>query len=183
MKRREFCSIMGGSIVIAQAEKSLAALSMDAHASSSAATKPIKTASELGLENETVRIAFDAQTGELVSLRNVVRGDEYLKDRTNDGGPFRIFSDFRGEFDVSTTGEHYAACVDPADIAGTIVDPLKCRLVSGSFRRTLTGGALDLAYEDTTGRWRVDLEAWLPDHGDASEWNLKSPTFVPLSLY
>jgi Domain of unknown function (DUF6259) len=181
MKRREFCSVVGGSIVASKAQNLLAALNRDASAPSSAAARSINSSSELGLENETVRIAFDAQTGELVSLKNVVRGDEYLKDRAHNGGPFRIFSDFHGDFDVSATGSRYVASVDPAEIAGSIIDPLKCRLVSRSFRRTLTGLALELTYEDTTRRWRADLEVWLPDQGNASEWNLGISNISPVA--
>jgi hypothetical protein len=180
MKRREFCGIIGRGLVASRAGDLLASLNTDAHALSSFAAKSISTPSAVGLENDTVCIAFDAQTGELISLKNLTRGDEYLKDRANNGGPFRIFSDFRGEFDVSTTGRRYVASVDPADIAGSIVDPLKCRLVSRSFRRTLTGLALELAYEDTTGRWRTDLEVWLPDQGNASEWTLKITNLSPV---
>jgi hypothetical protein len=176
MKRREFCNVIGGSILGSKAGDLLAALSPGASPALPGAATSIDTASEVGLENETMRIALDARTGELVSLKNVVRGDEYLKDRANNGGPFRIFSDFRGDFDVSAKG----APVDPAGIAGAMIDPLKCRLASRSFRRTLTGMALELTYEDTTGRWRVDLEVWLPDHGNTSEWNLKITNISPV---
>jgi hypothetical protein len=143
-----------------------------------AATNPILTTSEVGLENEAVRIAFDAQTGELVSLRNVARADEYLKDRAKDGGPFRIFSDFRGDFDVA--GKDYDAPVDPAEISGLTIDPSKCQLLSHSFRRTATGLALDLTYKDTTGHWQVDLEVWLPDEGNTSDWDLKITNVSPV---
>jgi Domain of unknown function (DUF6259) len=177
MKRREFCSVVGGSIVASKAQNLLAALNRDASGPSSGATRFIDTPSEVGLENESVRIAFDAQTGELVSLKNVVRGDEYLKDRAHNGGPFRIFSDFHGDFDVSAKGDP----VDPAEIAGSIIDPLKCRLLSRSFRRTLSGLALELTYEDTTRRWRADLEVWLPDQGNASEWNLGISNISPVA--
>lgn len=176
MERREFCSVVGGSIVVSKASSLLALLNRSAPALSPAATRFIDTSSEVGLENETMRIAFDAQTGELVSLKNVVRDDEYLKDRTHNGGPFRIFSDFHGDFDVSAKGDP----VDPAVIADSIIDPLKSRLVSRSFRRTLTGSALDLTYEDYTSRWRVDLVAWLPDQGNASEWNLRVTNISPV---
>ena len=158
MKRREFCNVIGGSMIVSKAGDLLAALNPDTPSASPGATRSFDTASEVGLENETVRIAFDARSGELVSLKNVVRSDEYLKDRANNGGPFKIFSDFHGDFDVSAKGDP----ADPQDLAGSIIDPMKCRLASRSFRRTLTGMALDLTYEDTTGRWRVDLEAWLP---------------------
>lgn len=176
MKRREFCGIVGGSIVASKAQDLLATLNRDASAPTSATTRFIDTPSEVGLENETVRIAFDAQTGELVSLKNVARGDEYLKDRVNNGGPFSIFSDFHEDFDVSAKGDP----VDPTGIADSVIDPLKCRLVSRSFRHTLAGLALDLTYEDTTGRWRVDLKVWLPDQGNASEWNLKITNVSPV---
>jgi hypothetical protein len=181
VKRREFCNIIGGSLVASQSEELLAKLNKDAGAPFPATANSINTPSEVGLENETVRIAFDAQAGELISLKNLVRGDEYLKDRTNNGGPFRIFSDFREDFDVSTKGGRYVASVDPADIAGSIVDPLKCRLVSRSFRRTRTGLSLDLTYEDATGRWRADLEVWLPDRGNTSEWNLEITNISPVA--
>ena len=176
MKRREFCNAIGGSFIVSKAGNLLAALNPGAPPALPGAATSIDTASEVGLENATVRIALDARTGELVSLKNARRGDEYLKDRSNNGGPFRIFSDFRGDFDVSAKG----APVDPADIAGAIIDPMKCRLASRSFRRTVTGMALDLMYEDTTGRWRVDLEVWLPDQGNASEWNLKITNISPV---
>ena len=177
MKRRTFCSILGGSLVISQADELLARLNNGARPLSPAEVRSIDTLSEMGLENETARIAFDARTGELVSLKNVLRDDEYLKDRAGDGGPFRIFSDFHGDFDVNAKGDP----VDPAGIAGSIIDPLKCRLVSRSFRRTLAGLALDLTYKDTAGRWRVDLEAWLPDQGGASEWNLTVTNISPVA--
>jgi hypothetical protein len=177
MKRREFCNVIGGSIMVAKAGELLAAINQDGPAALPSAARSIDTVSEMGLENASVRIAFDARSGELIGLKNVARGDEYLKDRANNGGPFRIFSDFHGEFDVSAKGDP----VDPADIAGSITDPGKCRLVSRSFRRTLTGMALDLTFEDTAGRWRVDLEVWLPDQGNAFEWNLKITNISPVA--
>jgi hypothetical protein len=176
MKRREFCTVVGGSIVATRAGKVLAALNKGAPAAWPGASELIDTPSEIGLQNETARIAFDPHTGELISLRNLAQGDEYLKGRLNNGGPFRIFSDFREEFDVSAKG----APVDPVDIAGAIIDPLTCRLLSHSFLRTLTGLALDLTFEDTTHRWRIDLEAWLPDRGDASDWNLRVTNICPV---
>ena len=144
-----------------------------------AVTKPVLNTSEVGLENEAVRIVFDVQTGELVSLRNVARADEYLKDRVRGGGPFRIFSELRGDFDILDSDQDYLAPGDPAETSGLIIDPSKCRLLSHSFRRTATGLALDLTYEDTTGHWRVDLEVWLPDQGNASDWDLKITNVGP----
>ena len=150
-----------------------------AAASARAAVRPVQTLSEVGLENETARIAFDARTGQLLSLKNLSRNDEYLKDRQDNGGPFTIYSDFRAEFIVAAQGTVFKTSSDPAQVAALAVAPPRCRVTDASFRRVTGGLTLQLTYQDPDARWRVDLEVWLAERGGNSEWELRVANLRP----
>lgn len=144
-----------------------------------AAATPVVTKTEVGLENSAARIVFDKRTGQLLSLRNVPRNDEYLKDRKDDGGPFAVYSDFHTAFDISSQGTVFLTRSDPAAIAGAVFTPPASRLVSASHRRTGTGLALQLTYRDAGNRWEAEIEIWLPDQDGASEWDLRITNLQP----
>jgi hypothetical protein len=146
-----------------------------------APSRPVRTAQEIGIENDFARIVFDAHTGELTSLRNVARSDEYLKDRTGGtGGPFRIYSDFRGEFDFHSQGSITRTAAPPEAIAGAITRPsAPFRLESTTFQRSGGGLAIMLEYTDEAARWRAHVEAWLPDASGASEWRMRLANLRP----
>ncbi|MCL5746323.1 MAG: hypothetical protein M1541_20725, partial [Acidobacteria bacterium] len=144
-----------------------------------AAVRPIRTSSEVGIENDTARIVFDARTGQLLSLKNVSRGDEYLKERRDNGGPFTIYSDFRAEFLVAAQGSAFRTSSDPAQVAALAVSPRRCRLTDASFLRVTGGLTLQLTYEDLEARWRTDLEVRLADRGGNSDWELRVTNLRP----
>ena len=144
-----------------------------------AAVQPIRTPSEVGLQNETARIVFDARTGQLLSLKNLSRNDEYLKDRQDNGGPFTIYSDFRAEFIVAAQGTVFRTSSDPAQVAALAVAPPRCRVTDASFRRVTGGLTLQLTYQDLDARWRTDLEVWLAERGGNSEWELRVTNLRP----
>ncbi|MCX6623331.1 MAG: hypothetical protein NTY38_20145, partial [Acidobacteria bacterium] len=144
-----------------------------------APSRRIQTATEVGMENDVARIVFDPRTGQLTSLRNVASGDEYLKDRQADGGPFTVYSDFRGEFEVQSQGTITRPFTDPASIAGAIAKPPGCRLESSAFRRAGNGLTLALAYLDEAARWSLHVEVWLPDSSGASEWRMSITNLLP----
>ncbi len=144
-----------------------------------AAATPIASKTEVGLENSAARMVFDKRTGQMLSLRNILRNDEYLKDRKDDGGPFAIYSDFHTAFDISSQGTVFLTRSDPAAIAGAIFTPPASRLISASHRRTGAGLALHLTYRDTGNRWEAEIEIWLPDQGGASEWDLRVTNLQP----
>lgn len=144
-----------------------------------AEARPVQSKTEIGLENGVARIVFDRDTGQLVSLRNVQRDDEYLKARKDDGGPFAIYSGFRAEFDAASQGTVFLTKSEPAAIADSIFAPPSSRVISASHRRMGAGLALQLTYRDAGNRWEADVEVWLPDQDGASEWNLRITNLQP----
>lgn len=143
--------------------------------------RPVRSQSEVGLENAAVRIVFDKQTGQLLSLRNVRGNDEYLKDRKDDGGPFAVYSHFHTVFDIASQGTVFLNNSDPAAMAGSVFAPPSSRLISASHRRADSGLALHLTYRDTGNRWEAEVEVWLPDQDGASEWDLRITNLQPQS--
>lgn len=55
--------------------------------------REITTASTVGISNGLLSLTFDRRTGALISLRNEVAKDEYLKQPGQEGNPFRIYVD------------------------------------------------------------------------------------------
>ncbi len=125
--------------------------------------KRVDTAELIGLESEEARIAFDRATGRLVSLRNNIVQDEYLKEFQEAGNPFRVYTDFVRPFELAD---------DPADIARTALDPFCCRLVSAACEQRQGGQAVVLIYRDRAEKWELRLEVALAA-GGSSEWNLQ----------
>jgi hypothetical protein len=144
-----------------------------------AEARPVRSDTEVGLENAAARIVFDKETGQLLSLWNAQRKDEYLKDRRDDGGPFTIYSNFHTGFDIASQGTVFRASSDPAAIAGSVIAPPASRLISASHRRAGAGLALHLTYRDAGNRWETEVEIWLPDQDGASEWDLRITNLQP----
>lgn len=146
---------------------------------SAAPSRAIRTTTVIGLENNHARIIFNAETGRLLSLRNQMLADEYLKDRSDDGGPFAVYSDFRAPFDFHSQGTITRTGADPTETAGVTTRPNDCVLRGAGFRRTTGGLTLDLVYDDRAARWSAQLEVWLPDGSGASEWQLRLENLRP----
>ena len=134
------------------------------------AAREVRSATELGLENDVARILFDARSGQLVSLRNLSKNDEYLKDRREDGGPFTLYSGFRASFDPNSFSTEPLKFAGPESIADRVLATSAMKLTASTFRRTGEGLQLSLHYGDAESRWALRVEVWLPDRGGASQW-------------
>ncbi len=122
----------------------------------------VDTPELLGLESPEARIAFDRQSGRLVTLRNRQAQDEYLKEPWKKGNPFRVYTDFIRPFELQD---------DPADIARTALEPSSCRLVSTNYVDDTDQSGLNLLYRDRAEHWEIQLCVALSD-GGCSEWTL-----------
>ena len=123
----------------------------------------IDTPEGLGLESPEARILFERQTGRLISLRNNLVRDEYLKHIQGAGNPFRVYTDFTRPFEMQD---------DPADLARVALDPFSCRLVSATFEDPPNGVGLRMVYRDAQDHWEMRFAVALYQAG-ASEWNLE----------
>lgn len=120
----------------------------------------------IALETPQARVAFSRANGSLVSLRNQMTGDEYLKEPRKLGNPFRVYTDFIRPFELQD---------DPADIAATALDPFSCRLRSA----TAAGGSkLALVYGDQGEHWELRLTVTLGEAG-RSEWSFEVGNIGP----
>ena len=84
----------------------------------------IKTREIVGLENGLVRIEFSKISGQMISLKNLVVGDEYIKRSEGDGNPFRAYVDTTEMPKTVTQGAPWP--VQPVEDAmgGELVDPV-----------------------------------------------------------
>src|SRR5690242_8826408 len=56
-------------------------------------TRQIKSEQSVGIENHHVSARFDWKTGRLVCLKNLDTSDDYLKEASQGGNPFRAYVD------------------------------------------------------------------------------------------
>ena len=81
------------------------------------------------LANDKVRLAFDNQTGQLISLQNLVTSDEYLKNQPDGGNPFRAYVDTTQIPPTLKLGFPWPVQPPEDSLGGMLVDPAACRLV------------------------------------------------------
>lgn len=124
------------------------------------ATHEVKTDAVIGIANAFVQIAFDRNTGAMVSLKNLATQDEYLKNWGGDGNPFRAY--------VNTTAIPWFLQSDrvsdaPGALGGKLVDPVNGRLVSALFERKDTAGTLHIVGRHADPDVTYKLDVTLPD--------------------
>ncbi len=124
------------------------------------AGRRIETDSTIGLANGGVQIVFDKVTGELVSLRNLVTGDEYLKNRSGRGNPFRVYVNST-ELPWFVTTDHVQP--EPGDLGGIVVDPARCTVAEYEFDRKGNSGILTITSRHMTPHVAFKLVIELPD--------------------
>ena len=97
----------------------------------------------MGLRNRQVELRFDKESGALVSLRNRVTGDEYLKDASAEGNPFRVWAGITKPDTLKPLPPYFENTTpDPQSSGGKPLEPAKCRLVDSSFERDAEAGVL-----------------------------------------
>ncbi len=126
----------------------------------------------LVLDNGLVSLAFDKDSGVLTSIRNLATSDEYLKDVTAGGNPFRAYVDTSEIPQVLQLAFPWP--VQPVEDAmgGQLVDPRSCRLMEHQFRRNDGAGQLRLVSRHADPELTFELTVQLPDDGVATDFDL-----------
>ena len=140
-----------------------------------ATCRQTQTETTVGLANGQVELAFDARTGALVSLRNLATDDEYLKDASPRGNPFRIYVDITKPYVLPAShlgwkGRRYL--LDPAEVGAELVETADCELEDWHFERSGDGGVLTLVLCNAAHALRFELEVRLPDDSPAVDCSL-----------
>lgn len=149
--------LLGGNTVIAQTER----------------CEHIQTETAVGLRNRQVELRFDKESGALVSLRNRVTGDEYLKDASAEGNPFRVWAGITKPYTLKPLPPYFENTTpDPQSLGGKPIEPAKCRLVDSSFERDAEAGVLRIGLQHPASRLRFQLEVRLPDEDVAADCSL-----------
>ena len=107
-----------------------------------ARTEQVATASTVGLSNGQVALEFDRRTGALVSLKNQVTGDDYIKEPNSEGNPFRAYVDTTKQPHSVTKPYPCSGLED--DLGGQIIEPKGCQLTRSRFERKAKAGVLTL---------------------------------------
>ncbi len=123
----------------------------------------IQTETMVGLANGLVEVGFDIGSGALVSLRNRVTGDEYIKDPGPEGNPFRVWAGITKAYTLNAA---------PESLGGEPVEPAMCRLVDWSFERVGEAGVLKLVLHHVAHYLRFELQVRLPDEEVAADCTL-----------
>src|SRR5579871_5872938 len=93
--------------------------------------REIRTATQIGLTNGLVSLRFDRNTGALVSLRNDVCRDEYLKPPGREGNPFRVYLDTTEPPPPAIDSGWWGGKIE-GTLGGRLAEAADCRLVSAS---------------------------------------------------
>ena len=122
--------------------------------------REIKTGKVLGLENGLMSISFDAKTGKLVSLKNLVTKDEYLKDAKGDGNPFRAYVDCT---ELPSALTHPWPALNPpveGAMGGKLVDSRDCMLMGTNVEQTTEGMVLHLDIQSNNPKllFKMDIK-------------------------
>ncbi len=133
--------------------------------------RAIHTAVAIGLTNGLMTLAFDRQTGALVSLHNDACQDEYLKPAGPEGNPFRVYVDTT-ELPPPATDPGWWGGKIEGTMGGKVVDAAACRLVSARFRRTRTAGVLTLSLRYDASALAFTLQIRLADGDNAADGTL-----------
>jgi len=115
------------------------------------------------LANDKVRLAFDDQTGQLISLQNLTIGDEYLKNKSDGGNPFRVYVDTTEIPPTLKLGFPWPVQPPENALGGMLVDPAACRLIKHDYTPGHGAGTLQLVYEHQPTALLIELRVRLPD--------------------
>ncbi len=134
--------------------------------------RQIQTDTTVGIANDHVSIAFDRKTGALVSLKNLDTDGEYLKHSGGDGNPFRTYVDTTEL--PPTLKLRFPWAVQPPEgaLGGTLVDPVKCRLVESKYQREEDKGVLRLVSQHDDTQLMFDLTVRLADKATSADFEL-----------
>ena len=122
--------------------------------------REIKSGKVVGLENGLMSISFDVRTGKLVSLKNLVTKDDYLKDAKGDGNPFRAYVDCT-ELPPALT--HPWPALNPqveGAMGGKLVDSRDCLLMGTKVEQTGEGMVLHLDIQSNNPKllFKMDIQ-------------------------
>lgn len=131
--------------------------------------RPVET-----ISNEYLEFSFVGSTGGLVSVRNLLSGNEYLQRKIATGNPFLVYYGFFKEYKfyhASNLGNDDTGG-DPKDISNKTFSPSAD--VTVGFTRKDTKGAkvLRIVYADTDGQWKSEITVSLKA-GISSQWKMK----------
>lgn len=125
-----------------------------------------------GLTNNLVELRFDASTGAMTGLKNMVTGDEYLKTTGGGGNPFRCYVNTTQVPPTLLQGYPYVIQSVENSMGGIIVDPKNCTLENATFSRQADAGVLSLVLAHAGLNLRFALEVRLGDGDTAPEMSL-----------
>jgi hypothetical protein len=136
--------------------------------------KELKTKETVGLENGLVKIAFDSTSGQLVSLKNLISNDEYLKNPGGNGNPFRLYlnPDKLPNMVTSVFPWRVPVPKEAEDFGGKILEAKQCGLLESSFVHIDGAGILKLISQNSDSGLEFELEVRLADNEDTAEIKL-----------
>jgi hypothetical protein len=136
--------------------------------------KEIKSQKTVGLQNGLLKIAFDRSSGQLVSLKNLITHDEYLKDPGGSGNPFRLYlnPDKLPRMVTATFPWRVAVPKETEDFGGKIVETGQCALLDSLFDHKDGAGHLRLLSEISSSGLAFELTVKLADNEDTAEMQL-----------
>jgi hypothetical protein len=97
------------------------------------AVRKFETSSQIGIANQDMQWIFSKLSGQLVSLKNLRTGDEYIKGQYAGGNCFRAYVDATKVPPTLEIPYPYPAQGPEDALGGTLVDPKDCRLKKYSF--------------------------------------------------
>lgn len=120
---------------------------------------------DIGVENERLSVVFDKKTGELNSLLNKTKNDNYIK-KSNGGNLFRLYVDTKSMPDL-ISGAHND------NYGGLIIEPSNCKLLSYSTSDNDSSGVVFLTYVHEKSSLEIELEIFLSIDTDWIDSHLK----------
>lgn len=121
-----------------------------------------KADGRLVLANDKIWLEFDGKTGQLISLQNLVTGDEYLKNKSDGGNPFRAYIDTTQIPPTLKLGFPWPVQPPEDALGGMLVDPAACRLVKHDFKYEDGVRTLHLVSAHQHTDLLIDLRVRLP---------------------
>ncbi|MFH0797775.1 MAG: DUF6259 domain-containing protein [Candidatus Omnitrophota bacterium] len=131
-----------------------------------------KTGNVEKISNGLLEFSFEASCGELVSIRNLRTGNEYLNEPGRQGNPFAVYYDFFQDFELTCDRDGFRSGSNPGTISRKTFSPGECSIMQ--FRRVKTRNShlLKIIYTENTGLWKAELSVRLKSGSTRSAWNL-----------
>ena len=110
----------------------------------------------------------------MVALTNMVTGDNYIKETTGGGNPFRAYVNTTQLPQIATAGFPWesALMLEVHTLGGQLVDPKNCQLTSHSFQHANQAGILNLQLQNTNPDLTFDIKVTLPDGNTIADLDL-----------